>query len=223
MRRAVTVCGVLAALAAVGPPAALAAPANILAGDPTAPNPDVFNPTTYDHDAGTLASLTWVAGGSHDADAIGIGPDEGPLFRTELTRSATIVPGTQYLSLGAYSFICTVHSGMAGTLNVNLGVPKPRPTITLKVKTKSLAQAVKKAEVKVKVTITGGSGEEAEVKLKLGKKAIGVPTAVTASRTVKIALTNKGHSALEKKEKASVKAEASIEFGGPATAKGSLK
>jgi plastocyanin len=134
------------------------------------------------------------------------------------------VNGTQFLSAGSYAFFCSVHgSSMSGTLNVT-GTPLAKPAVALKVRSKSLDQALRKDEVKVKATITGGSGQEAAaVDLRLGKKKIGVTQTTTTTRVLKIPLTSKGQNLLEDRSSAKLKAGATIEFGDPASAKGTLK
>jgi len=208
------------AIGAIGAPSASAAPANIDAGV----GGDFFGAASYNHDAGTVAFMTWVGGGSHNVVASSKGPDGEALFSSgTISLGSTAVNGTQYAAIGAYPFSCTIHPGMNSSLNVNAGAPLARPDVELAVKTKSLKQALKKAEVKVRATITGGSGEQADIDLKLGKKKIGIGTATTSTKVLKIALTKKGHSALERKTKATVTATAAIEFGEPDTAKGKLK
>ncbi|MDP9133224.1 MAG: hypothetical protein M3N56_00155 [Actinomycetota bacterium] len=225
MRR-LLVCGIAAAGMAVAAPSAAAAPANILAGDPAAANKDLFNPTAFSHEAGTVATLTWVAGGSHDAIANGSGPDGRPLFRSDLIGEGTTpVEGSQYVSGGSYPFFCTIHAGMTATLDV-AGTPLPRPEVRVKVKSKSLAQVLRAGKIRVKLTIAGGGGEDAAVALRLGKKTIsssGSTNRAVKTKTLGVALTSKGRAALEKRSKATIKAEASIEFGSPAKAKATLK
>lgn len=218
-RKLLGACAAVGAVAAIAAPSSSAAPASIV-GTPG----NTFDLPTYPHDAGTVAQLT-STGGSHNATSTAQGPDGQSLFSsTTISGGSTPVNGTQYLALGSYPFICTVHpSTMSATLNVNAGTPLPRPDVELKVKTKSLDQALRKAEIKVKVTITGGSGEQAEVDLRLGKKKIGITSTTNTTKVLKIALTKKGRRALEKKDKAKVKATASIDFGEPATAKRKLK
>jgi hypothetical protein len=184
----------------------------------------VFTAPTYLHDAGTVASFT-STGGTHNATSTASGPDGQPLFSSATISSGTTpVNGTQYLTLGSYAFICTIHpSTMQAGLNVNAGTPLPRPEVALKVKTTKLDQAVRRSEVKVKATITGGTGEEATVNLKLGKKTIGVAESTTITRVLKIELTRKGERRLEDRNRAKVKAEATIDFGSPVRAKGTLR
>jgi plastocyanin len=223
IRRAGAVAAACAAIAIPGiaAPAASAAPANIIAGGPS--GEDIFNPAAYSHDAGTVATMTWLSGGSHNVTASANGPDGKPLFRSAtISGGSTPVNGTQYLFQASYPFTCTIHFGMNGTLNVNAGSPLPRPEIALKFKTKSLEQALRKDEVKVKATINFNIGEEAKVDLRLGKKALG-SARTTSPGVLKIKLTKKGQAALESKSKATVTASASIDFGSPAKAKATLK
>jgi len=212
-----------AALAAAAPSGASAAPATILAGDPLAMNPNVFSAPSYAHQAGTVASLRWRAGGPHDADAAGNGPDGEPFFATELTRSSLPVNGTQYLDRGVYPFFCSIHDGMTSTLNVNSGTPLPRPELRLKLKTKDLDRVVRKGALRVKAAITGGSGEEAEVEVRLGKKRLAKTGSTRRSKVLKLRLTKKGRAALAKRAKAKLKLLGTIEFGEPERAKAKLR
>jgi plastocyanin len=219
-RKVLAACAAVGAVAAIAAPSASAAPAMITG---TALNTFDMNGGSYPHGAAEIALFT-STGGSHNVTATANGPDGKVLFSSATISSGTTpVNGTQYLALGSYAFICTVHPAtMAANLNVNAGTPLPRPGVSLKVKTSDLDQAVRQRAVKVKVTITGGSGEEAEIGLKLGKKTIG-SGATNATKKLKIKLTKKGRAALAKKDKAKVKAAATIDFGAPATAKGTLK
>ena len=221
MRRVLPICVGLLGAAAIAAPAASAAPASIIGGVP--PDQNLFTAPSYDHEAGTIASIIWQAGGAHDADATGNGPDGEALFRSELTRSAAPVSGTQYVPQGVYPFVCTVHNGMVSSLNVNSGTPLPRPQVKLKVRSTSLAQVLKTAAIKVKTTVTGGQGEAARVNVKLGKRTIGIARKAFSTQVLKIALTSKGRATLAKRSQAKVKAEATIDFGAPAGAKRKLR
>jgi plastocyanin len=207
----------------VGAPAANAngiGPANVIAGV-GGPDPNLFSLASYNHDAGTVASMTWAAGGSHNVTASAKGPDGNSLFRSATIGSgSTSVSGTQYLAIGAYPFVCTIHAGMSSSLNVNTGTPLARPTVAVKLASKGLAKVVAKAKASVKVTLTGG--QTATVTLKLGKKSLGSKT-TAKSGTLAVPLTAKGRKALEGKTKAKLKVEASVDFGSPAKASGTLK
>lgn len=223
MRARSSILAALVVLALAGTASsAHAAPASIVGGvaSPPAPDPNVFSSPTYLHDAGTVATLTWVAGGSHNATATAPGPDGGPLFVSDTIGSGSAqVQGTQYLPVAAYPFTCTIHPGMNAQLNVNAGTPQPRPTIALKLNSKKLAKVASKGKVSVKVTLTGG--QEATVSVKLGKKLLGTKT-TTKSGTLVVPLSAKGKKALEGKKKASLKVEGTVAFGSPAKATGKL-
>ncbi len=211
---------VTAALAAATAPAATAAPANIIAGVGGG-DPNLFSAASFDHDAGTLASMTWAAGGSHNVTASAKGPDGKSLFRSATIGSGTTaVSGTQYLPVGSYPFVCTIHPGMSSSLNVNAGVPLPRPTVAVRLKSKRLAKVVSKAKALVKVTLTGG--QPATVTLKLGKRALGRKTTAKSGKLA-VRLTAKGRKVLRKKRKAKLKVTAAVDFGSPAKATGTLK
>lgn len=209
------------AVAAYAAPGASAAPATIEAGTGGA---NVFSAPAYVHQAGTLAQMVWVGGGPHNVTAGGIGPDGNPLFASAtISGGSTPVNGSQYAEAGSYPFLCTIHPAtMTGTLNV-AGTPLPRPAVSLKIKSRRLAQVVKKRAVKVKTTIDGGQGEAAEVNVKLGKKTIGIAKSTTSTGVLKIKLTRKGQRRLENRGKAKLRAEATIDFGSPASAKRVLK
>lgn len=57
-------------------------------------------------------------------------PDGKPLFSTPLLQQnqEEVIEGTQYLTTGAYQFVCSIHASMSGTITVNsAGTPVPRP------------------------------------------------------------------------------------------------
>jgi plastocyanin len=222
-RRAGTLAlGAALALAALTAPAAVAAPAQIEAGTGGA---DVFSLPSYFHDAGTVAAVTWVGGGTHNATASAKGPDGKPLFRSaDITSGSAPVNGTQYVAQGVYPFVCTIHIGMNSSLNVNAGTPLPRPAVTAKaVKGTKLAAVVKKGKLPVKLTVSNGGA--ATVTVLLGKKQVGASKQpVTKSGTTSIPLSAKGKAALaKKKKKVTLTLNASIDFGSPVSAKATLK
>lgn len=207
---------ILAATAAI----ALAAPATI-----TGKADNTWDAASYTHDAGTVAQMV-IAGSSHNATATTNGADGKPLFAspTLSTGASTGVNGTQYLGPGSYAFICTLHPAtMGATLVVGAGTPQPRPTATLKVLDTKLSKVVKKSALRVRVTTTGQ--EKTELTGKLGSKEVVTGTEITgaATKTVKLPLTPKGHTKLEKLKKAKLKVEANVAFGSPVTATAKLK
>lgn len=219
-RRAGTVFACAAALAAVLAPSAIAAPASIEAG--VAPGQNVFGAANHLHDAGTVAQLSHVAGGAHNATATAQGPDGKALFRSStISLGSTPVDGTQYIGQGVYPFVCTIHPGMSSQLTVpGSGTPLPRPSVTAKITAGKLAKVLKKAKVPVKVNASGGT---ATVNVRLGKRTIGVARSVKGARKTVIPLTRKGHGKLEKRKKAKLTVVATIDFGSPAQASRKLK
>jgi plastocyanin len=66
----------------------------------------------------------------HDVTSRNLGPNHKPLFRSRIIGGGMSAPveGTEYLKTGRYPFICSIHPGMEGTLNVSsAGTPAPRP------------------------------------------------------------------------------------------------
>ncbi|HYF28731.1 MAG TPA: hypothetical protein VD931_23520 [Baekduia sp.] len=66
----------------------------------------------------------------HDVTAVLTGPDRKPLFATPLLGrdQEAFVEGSQYLTTGAYDFLCSVHPEMKGQLTVtSAGTPQQRP------------------------------------------------------------------------------------------------
>lgn len=71
---------------------------------------------------------TDVAG--HDVTARDSGTDNKPLFTTPIIGAGetAFVEGSQYLTTGAYPFLCSIHPQMTGTLTVTgAGTPVARP------------------------------------------------------------------------------------------------
>jgi plastocyanin len=67
---------------------------------------------------------------AHDVTAEAKGADGKPLFSTPLINRGeqADVAGAEYLTTGEYTFFCTAHQNMKGTVRVNTsGTPKPRP------------------------------------------------------------------------------------------------
>ncbi|MDP9188391.1 MAG: hypothetical protein M3O25_03995 [Actinomycetota bacterium] len=220
MRRAGLLAAVgICAIGAFGAPAAVAAPAAIQGG--TAAGADLFSAPSYLHDAGTVATLTWVGGGRHNVTANAQGPDGEALFRSDTIGSgSTAVQGTQYVAQASYPFSCTIHPGMNSSLAVNAGTPLPRPTIALKLASTKLAKVASKGKVSVKVTLAGG--QPGSVRIKLGKRVLGSKN-IVRSGTVAVALSAKGKASLEAKKKVTLKLEGSVDFGSPAKASGKLR
>jgi plastocyanin len=205
----------IAAVLGLGAAVAWAAPANIVGT-----GGDVFTPTTYTHEGGTVAQLT-VTGSTHNATANAKGPDGKALFGSNtISGGSTPVNGTQYLSAGSYPFICTIHpTTMQATLNVT-GTGQPRPTIDLTVTSRKLAKVLKKGKIAVKAATTGNP--EVALTAALGKRKIGSGTIAAGGTTGALKLSKAGRQALRGKDKATVKVTGLIDFGAPDTAKRKL-
>lgn len=190
---------------------------------------NVWSAAAYQHTAGTVATMTWVGGGPHNATATTSGPDKQSLFRSGTISSGTTpVGGSQYLAPGSYPFICTIHpSTMRATLNV-AGTPLPRPKLKLRIKSGSFRKALAKRKVLVKANLLGGSGERAKVDVRLGKTRIGKARTTTRTRLLAIKLTKRGVRKLnllrlKGRSKAKLKAVGSVDFGKQAGANRVLK
>jgi plastocyanin len=206
----------IAAVLGLGAAIAWAAPANIVGT-----GGDVFTPTSYTHEGGTLAQLT-VTGSTHNATANANGPDGKALFRSStISGGTTPVNGTQYLNAGSYPFICTIHpTTMQATLNVT-GTGLPRPTVDLAVTSRKLSKVLKKGKLAVKATTTGNPA--VALRAALGKRTIATGTVPAGGTTAAMKLSKAGKQALRGKDKATVKVTGSIDFGAPDTAKAKLK
>jgi plastocyanin len=187
---------------------------------------NTFNANVYTIDQGEVAQLQ-VTGSSHNATANQNGPDGRGLFRSATISSGTTpVNGTQYLTTGGYTFICTIHpSTMQATLQVTgNGAPQARPSAALTLRTKTISKAVKKGllvSVNASTKIDGVG-----LVAMLGKATIGQVRGLSlaAGQQVDLVkLSKAGKSKLRGKSKATVTVTADIPFGSPASAKGKLK
>jgi plastocyanin len=215
-RRAGLIGALAAGVLGLGAALAWAAPATIVG---QADN--FFNQTSYSHDGGTVAQLT-VGGSTHNATANAAGPDGKALFRSATISSGnTPVDGTQYLSAGSYSFICTIHpTTMRATLDVT-GTGLPRPTVDLAVTSRNLAKVVKKGKIAVRATTTGRPA--VDLTAALGTRRIATGTIPAGGTTGVLKLTKAGKQALRGKKVATVKVTGSIDFGAPDTTKRKLR
>jgi plastocyanin len=189
---------------------------------------NLFSAPTYTSDQGDLAQFQSL-GGSHNVTATQTGPDGGPLFKSEtITGGTTPVNGTQFLAQGSYSFICTIHpTTMQATLvKTGNGTPVARPDIELKLKSTQISKVVRKGKLLVEVqAVTASPGVSVEAKL--GKASLGetegINLAAGVKQTVAVRLSKAAKNKLRGKAKATVKAEGSVPFGAPDTAKGKLR
>jgi plastocyanin len=94
---------------------------------------DCFAPAQVTMDQGerlTFRNADLLKG--HDLRSEAMAPNgTAPLFSAPEIGPGTsaFVEGSQYLTTGTYDFVCTLHAGMDGKLNVTaLGTPVPRPS-----------------------------------------------------------------------------------------------
>ncbi len=159
----------------------------------------------------------------HNVTAAGRGPDGQPLFVAETIPGGANAPvaGTQYLSTGSYPFVCTLHPGMNGSLEVtSAGTPVARPGVKLAVLKQKLKQVRKTGKLKIKVTpVAPSTGVSLEVAK--GSKAIGSATGLNltgSARTVAVKLTKSGRKAIKKGKKVKFSVSAKVPSGKPAKA-----
>lgn len=231
VRRALLLTGAVFATATAVAPAASAAPANILAGDPLAVGPAQlrFNPSTYAHDGGTVATMTWLCCGVHNVISTQTGPGGQPLFKSGDLSSAGTTPvnGTEFLPAGSYDFICSYHypnppPGMSGRLNVTA---KPA-SVAVEIRSKDIDRVARSGKLALRLTTS--SAASVELQGRVGGKGIGRATVATETgagvlSNLKLKLSNAGADLLEGRKKATVRVTASIATGESSTAKKALK
>ncbi|MFL5906139.1 MAG: hypothetical protein ACJ75Z_00905 [Solirubrobacterales bacterium] len=186
---------------------------------------NTYDAPTYTTNQGVVVPFQ-VTGSTHNVTANANGPDGRALFRSPTISGGTAgVNGTQYLTAGTYSFICTIHpSTMQATLVVSAnGTPQTRPHADLKLRSKKISKVTKKGllvEVDTNTKIDGAS-----LAASLGKTSLGKASDVSLAagqQFVVIKLTKAGKNKLRGRNKATVVMSADIPFGSPASGKGKL-
>jgi plastocyanin len=190
-----------------------------------------YSAPTYNLDTGTVASfLNADPDVSHDVRAVDKGPDGKPLFDTGLIKNATVpVDGTQYLAAGPYVFFCSLHGfqQMHATLVVSgSGSPVARPKIDVTIPAQTLLAVRRTGRLKVKVrAVTASQG--VSVSVSKGARRIAsakdLNLAKGATRTLRLALTGAGRSALKKGKSAGVSAQGTVPFGKPDSTRRTLR
>ena len=215
----VAVAATAAALFSAG--SAFGVAQNIVAADNT------FSLATYAMDQGDKPILQNIGFNQHNATATVNGPDGKPLFSSPtIGTGSTTLDGTQYLTTGAYTFICTVHpSTMIATLAVSAnGIPVPRPALTLKLLSRNIEKVVKSGLL-VRIDTTAKS-DDITIEARLGKTLIASDSDHSAAqgRTfAQLRLNKAGKSKLRKLEKATIQLSGTIPSGAPTTSRGKLK
>jgi plastocyanin len=212
-------CAVAAALFAAG--SAFAASQTIVAADNT------FSLATYTMDQGEKPPLQNIGLSQHNATAVVNGPDGRPLFSSPtIGTGSTVLEGTQYLTTGAYTFICTIHpTTMIATLAVSAnGTPVPRPALTLTLLSKQIEKVVKSGLL-VRMDV-GTKADDMTLEARLGKTLIGKVEDIsqaTGTSFIKVKLNKAGKSRLRSREKATIALTGTVPFGAPTASKGKLK
>jgi plastocyanin len=209
---------IAASLFAAG--SAFAAAQTIVAAD------NSFSQATYTMDQGEKPPFQNIGINQHNATATVNGPDGRTLFSSPtIGMGSTVVEGTQYLTTGTYTFICTVHPDMVGTLAVSAnGTPVPRPTLALTLLSKRIEKVLRNGLL-VRMDV-GTKGDDMTLEARLGNTLIGKVEDIseaTGTSFVKVKLNRAGKSRLRKREKATIGLTGTIPFGAPAAARGKLK
>lgn len=191
----------------------------------------IFVGSPFQQPQGDVATFTNPSGSSapHNVYASGRGPDGGPLFFSETIYpdSDTPVPGTQYLGSGSYPFVCTLHPGMAGTLQVTgSGSPVARPLARVSLPSQRLGAVIRKGAIHVVLESTT-SLDGVTVTIRVGKRAIAFARAITLTAGSRKAITAKlfpqGKGLLKGKKSVTVSATSSVAFGKPSTSRKVLR
>jgi plastocyanin len=214
---------------ALGVPSALAGDPNLIVADD-----NFFSLDDYVVMEGQQLDFSNIGNSTHNATANQNGPDGGPLFRTGNVAGGEsgTTNGSQFLSIGDYDFVCTIHpSEMQATLHVSdnpSAGPLARPEISLKVKSKKLEKVVDSGKLKVKVTAPEPTdADRVSLTAKKGAKGITKKAKLNVnagdSKTAKLKLKKSALEKLADLEKAKVKVTGTVDFGSPDKAAKKLK
>jgi plastocyanin len=194
---------------------------NIVAADNT------FSLPTYTMDQGDRPVLQNMGVNQHNVTASTNGPDGKPLFSSATIGTGNVtLNGTQFLTTGTYSFICSIHpTTMIATLAVSAnGAAAPRPTIALKVIGKDIEKAIKRG-LRVKMDL-GSKSDDIALEAKLGKTVIGGQAGISQAQGTsfqQLKLNKKGRRKLSDRDKATVTVTGTLPFGAPTATRARLK
>jgi len=224
------ILGVAAAAVMYAPAGALGAFETIVAAsnpaDPSTPF-NKFSKTVYTMDQGERPLFQNLDSNQHNVTAVANGPDGKVLFNTPtIGTGTTSLKGTQYLTTGTYSFICTLHPAtMAGTLAVSAnGIPVPRPTLVLTLLSKKIEKVLKNGLL-VRMDV-GTKADDMTLEARLGNTLIGKVEDIsqaTGTSFIKVKLNKAGKSRLRKRKKATIALSGTVPDGAPTTSTGKLK
>lgn len=191
----------------------------------------VFVDGPFTQEAGTTAGISNPGPpntAAHNAYSDDLGPDGGPLFYSSLAQPGETRPvkGTKYLAGGSYDFVCTLHGGMTGTLEVSGGTAAPRPRAVPRIPSQSLKTVRRKGRLTVTLRSAAAAGPVL-VSIKAGRTAVGsarvTSLAAGQSRKVSVRLSKRGKRLIAKGRSVKLKARAVAEFGVPASGSRTLR
>jgi plastocyanin len=175
-------------------------------------------------DQGEKVTLSNIDIAGHDVFSRQRGPDDKPLFSSDLVAPGESGPvnGTEFLVTGTYPFYCTVHPGMEATLEVtSAGTPVERPDapeVEVKVASGDLQRVVRDGKLRLRVTSTKATVQLA-VRAKAGRSSIALGTKTVrfrsaAERIVTLRLSDSARDALRGRRSAKVTATATASAAG---------
>jgi len=154
----------------------------------------------------------------HNVTATKTGPDGEPLFYSETVAGGDTSPveGTKYLPAGAYPFVCTLHSGMNGRLEVSpIGSPVARPGVKAAIPAQRLARVRKTGKLKIRLSpLAPSTGLTIEVNA--GGRLAGVTEDVNLAgqaKTVTIKFFKRARKAIAKGKKVKFAATVQVPWG----------
>jgi plastocyanin len=214
MRR--LVAGAMLAMAGLLAVPAVAADHTIMAG----PAPLTYATKDVTMDQGDTVTFKNDDQALHDVTADTKDSAGKPIFKSETIEGGKSAPvkGVEFLTTGDYSFYCSVHPFMQGTLHVTAnGTPQARPAPdttppngTVAITDSRISKVLKRKALKISLS----SNEPARFKLTAvaSKKTIakGVATVTDGTRSAQISLTKDGRKLLAKARKLTVKLTASV-------------
>lgn len=210
--------GLLAAVALLLAVPALAADHTFTAG----PVPNQYESADVTIDQGDTITFknSDSAGASHDVTADAM-PDGKPIFKSEIIDKGKSGPvnGVEFLRTGDYTFHCSLHNFMKGTLHVTAnGTPKTAPPpdttppdVRMAILDTRIGKVLARKALRVKLT----ADEAARFKMTAisGRTTLGKATASLAaagSRTAQITLTKAGRKLFAKSSKLTIKLKAAV-------------
>jgi plastocyanin len=198
----------------------------------TAGPPSVYVTPSVTIDQGERITLYNTDVAAHDVLARDLGPDEKPLFSSELAALGETVPvtGAESLTTGEYAFLCSIHPQMEGTITVTSeGTPVPRGPgksgeLELQVLDKRLAGVKKRRALRVRVS----TGAAATVRITARAKGALFAQGTTKTKggkakTAELSLTRAGRRLVKRGKPIGLKITATAKGGSKTSAETTLR